>query len=98
MFSIRTAVPSPITGTEEGQKTLKDNIINYYYYYNYLMLITSNENCEGHHNLTHIFALGVHIAEHHLQTNQGIDWDSAECVSNLQYGLPSTNHSGKLVY
>ena len=50
------------------------------------MLITSNENCEGHHNLTHIFALGVHIAEHHLQTNQGIDWDSAEYVTyNMDY-------------
>ena len=39
-----------------------------------------------------------HIAEHHLKTNNRIDWDSAECVTySTDYRL-STNHSGKLVY
>ena len=34
-----------------------------------------------------------HIAEHDLQTNHRIDWDSAKCITVL-----STDHSGKLLY
>ena len=55
-----------------------------------------NVRLTEHKRATRNGDINNHIAEHHLKTNHRIDWDSAECVTD--YGLLSTNHSGKLVY
>ena len=39
-----------------------------------------------------------HIAVHHQLTNHNIDWDSAQCLINLEYKLFSATDSGKLVH
>ena len=45
-----------------------------------------NERLTEHKRATRNDDINNHIAEHHLQTNHRIDWDSAECITY------STNH------
>ena len=38
-----------------------------------------------------------HVAEHHLQTNHHINWDSVKCIT-FSYRLLPTSYFRKLVY
>ena len=44
-----------------------------------------------------VIIINNHIAEHHLQTNHRIAWDSAKCINYVQHKIQSMTHSGKLV-
>ena len=56
-----------------------------------------NTRLTEHKRATRNGDLNNNIAEHHLQTNHRIDWDSAECVIYSTDLLPTTD-ARKLVY
>ena len=48
--------------------------------------------------LVMVIIISSHIAEHHLQMNHRIAWDSAKCINHVQHKIQSMTHSVKLFY